>query len=285
MKNFGLRDTGFVGAVAAAATGGGGYSAFVQDWIDRVVLNGGADPSTGTKDAVETFYQGLVSDGIDSKMVSVILMVPDSVIAATTPLFAVSGNDPWTNTGPFTSSQLTINGLKGDGTKYLYSGVIPATHLATNSAGMTLYTYDGVNESSRDMGASDAGYSYMFVCHLSLPGTGMITDCWNTSGRVTAANSAWQGYTSINRDAAGMRVYQANSGTPHYLFGSIGPFGAAFAVFDIYLFCANSGGGPAFPCTKRFSFAAIHQQLSVTESANFYSRIQQFRTDIGGGYR
>ena len=35
----------------------------VADWVDRVVVNGGNNPSNGTKIAMNTFYLALVNEG------------------------------------------------------------------------------------------------------------------------------------------------------------------------------------------------------------------------------
>jgi hypothetical protein len=101
----------------------------VTDWSTRVVANGGALPSQTSIIAMETLRSSLVTQGLTNKIYSLCIFVPDSVIAASTPLIKNKGADPWTNNG-FVSGDLSIQGLKGDGTKWLDTAIVP---LAVNT--------------------------------------------------------------------------------------------------------------------------------------------------------
>ena len=93
------------------------------DWARRVVANGGAFPSQNTINAMETLRLGVIAAGLDTSISSMLVLVPDSAIAASTPLFVGIGLDPWTNHG-FVDGDLTVEGMKGNGSsKYLDSGI------------------------------------------------------------------------------------------------------------------------------------------------------------------
>ncbi len=102
-----------------------------SDWARRVVANGGAMPSQNTIIAMEVLRNSLEAQSLTNKIYTLCIFVPDSVIAASTPLVKIKGADPWTNSG-FVASDLNIQGLKGDGVKFLDTAIIPLA-IATNN--------------------------------------------------------------------------------------------------------------------------------------------------------
>jgi hypothetical protein len=103
---------GFVNRISIS--GGVIIDPVVANWALRVSINGGASPSTNTQIALTTFMQSLYNNNIYSKMISVNCLVPDNLIAASTPLIFIAGNSLWTNHN-FVSGDLTVNGLLGNG--------------------------------------------------------------------------------------------------------------------------------------------------------------------------
>ena len=93
---------------------GGGAGSPVDNWARKVVVAGGAAPSSATKTALKTFYSALNLAGLLPKMVAVNPFVPDNLIASTVPLIWEAGNEQWTNHN-FVAGDLTVNGLIGDG--------------------------------------------------------------------------------------------------------------------------------------------------------------------------
>ena len=63
------------------------------DWAARVVINGGAAPSSGTILALSKFCYCLDGKSLTSSMLGVCCFVPDSVIAAITPLIVGTGHE------------------------------------------------------------------------------------------------------------------------------------------------------------------------------------------------
>ena len=118
----GLFDPAFLGGLA---TGGGGYDADAQDFINRVIA---ADVSAGNtsglevgvQDAYNSFFVGCKADGnLSALKASCILAGARTLNGAVTPL--VSTMPTPTNNGPFVPSDYDREtGLKGNGsTKYL----------------------------------------------------------------------------------------------------------------------------------------------------------------------
>lgn len=259
----------------------GDYLAYT--WSNQVVTNGGAAPSSGSKSAVSTFWTSLISAGIHTKMISVVVMAPDNLIAAITPITKTAGNTPWTNMG-FLSGDLTVNGLISDGTKYLKSGVIPASDYAgDNSAGLTYYR--PVSTAEQKIGCGTANF-ILAMDYISL----VIFDCWNAvGGRLIGGMPAEAGFISGNRtNATSAAVYRASSIAAFSSVlssttqSSIGT--RANAPLEIYAFSTNSGGVASDVVTTRHSFFAIHTGLSAAEAQAFYNAIQALRVAFGGGY-
>src|SRR5206468_1183146 len=106
-----------------------------------------AAPAGASTTAVCTFQAGLVTDGLDSQMIAWNMFDSSNLIASLTPQLVGSGNDPWTNNGPFVSGDLTINGLAGDGlTKYLAPNLVPNTiYISDADCGITIYATTNPN--------------------------------------------------------------------------------------------------------------------------------------------
>jgi len=262
----------------------------VVDWVGRVKLNGGSQPSSKTVTAVNRFYIKLVQNDLLTKMKSVCCLVPDNLIASITPLIRGVGNNPWTNMN-FVASDLTVNGLVGNGTsKYLKTGIIPNSVFSdNNSAGLTLYIHTGGNYESCDIGATDALWTNSFELFVDYSDGYSYFDCYALSGgRISGSNSAWTGFLSGNRTASNATIiYKANSSTAltTVASGSNAPTQVR-PSYEIYCFALDVANALSAPLmsARRLSFAAIHLGLSQAEANKFYSYIQALRTELGGGY-
>ncbi len=268
----------------------GEYDPAIIDWAARVVTNGGAAPSTGTKDALNTFYLGLVSNSLLSKMISVNCFAPDNSVASFTPLIKVSGNDPWTNSG-FIAGDLNIDGLRGHSgsNTYLNTGVVPSTDFS-NSTSVGLTIYNSANNTDLcefDIGCCANPSNSSLTFYHSCGGTDYF-DCYqeDTTGRISGSDSAFLGYVSANRTASNaVAIYKASSGTAHTTVASGSGSAGTRPAFSIYLYTRNRNGSAegAFSI-KRYSFCGIHLGLTSGESSTFFNLIQAMRTSLGGGY-
>lgn len=263
-------------------------------WAARVVVNGGAAPAAATVTALDTFYTGLVSAGLDAKMLAVNCYVPDSLIAALTPLIKGPGNDPWTNMGSFVVGDLTVNGLKGDGVgKYLKTGVIPSGNLTYASLGLSTYLYfSGMPASIVELGAVTSSGTYTVNVMALYANSSTQAFVWDApyavggAGRLTGV-SPGAGYYSGNRTSDTVSLlYFANSSNAHAQLGATNTYNAgadAVPTTEIYAFAMNNGGALSGYSSSRASFAAIHTGLSGAESAALYALVHALRTALGGG--
>jgi len=263
----------------------------VVDWANRVSKNGGQlSSSFSSVRALNNFYNNITASGYISKLKSVVCFVPYDLIAAATPLVKVSGNDPWTNTGPFVAGDLTIGGIKGNAsTKYFKTGCIPNTCFQdTRSCGLTLYITSGSAEALKDFGCNGAGYEPAVLIYPSYDGTCYWDGYYgNGSGRLSGLNALYTGYMSANRTANNATaVYTAKSTVAHtaLLTGTTPLVGAVKPTIEMYFLTGNQAGASNAPSSKRHSFAAVHEGLTIAESSLFFNAIHQMRKEIGGGY-
>jgi hypothetical protein len=263
----------------------------VVDWAERVVTNGASLPAFRTVMAANRFYVQLIKTNLISLMKAVCIFAPDGLIACTVPLIRTAGNVLWTNNN-FIGTDLTIDGLKGNGaTKYLDTALTPSTVLTT-TGGLTVYNTTASNATEQDMGCLagnllDAVEHNAMQVHISVGGS-CVCDAYSdgTSGRVNVANSSWIGYVSLNRTSTTLStVYKGNTAGGHTTVGSNSNNNSAWTApnKNVTVFCGNANDGLFSFSTKRLSFAAIHDGLTAAQSSDFFNAIQNLRGDLGGG--
>jgi len=267
------------------------YSSMVDDWAARVITNGGAAVSAGTKDAVNKFYLGMVTDGLDALMIADLHVVPDNLTAARTPFFKNAGSDPWTNHN-FVAGDLTVNGLVGNGSsKYLETGVNPTSVYASDNDGGYTYYESALSVSLQSM-------RLLAVDNVSAPnrydgldaraggGTtleGAINAAWTSSYTLT---SDYASFCSVNRTASNaVGLYQANSSIGFNTRNTSSAAAGTRVNFQLFAFVWNlNNGTPLFYSAGRASYFGIHKGMNATQAQNYYNRVQQLRVDLGGGY-
>jgi len=263
----------------------------VTDWSTRVVANGGALPSQNTIIAMETLRTSLVTQGLTNKIYSLCIFVPDSVIAASTPLIKNLGADPWTNSGTFVAGDLNIQGLKSDGVKYLDTAIsnnvnvlgtnlgfsVIVTEAATNGPGAVIMNqgYPGGFNTAQGLFPSGSGADQVYM--------GIVT-----AGNFLSTNDLNRvGYLSGNKDGTNTSLYVASPIESHKLLSRASPTGASLfnaAVQTSFAFWltkiqGTNSGGTAF----RLSMACIHNGFTETESSNFWWAVKTCRESLGGG--
>ena len=257
------------------------------DWAARVVINGGAAPSSGTILALSKFCYCLDGKSLTSSMLGVCCFVPDSVIAAITPLIVGTGHDPWTNMGSFVSGDLSVNGLIGDGSsKYLKTGLIGANIFTSiNDFGISLYCATDDTGSTIEVGVNNAGDPSNSTYNLNSSAVDLMT-AWTGPSQIGGSlPGGFHGFhCGTSKVGPGWNLYIANSGTPRQLTGSGTPIGV-LPTIEYYVFGSNTNGalGPT-PSARRISFAAFHHGLTATQITDLFNCTQAMRTGLGGGY-
>jgi hypothetical protein len=271
------------------------------DWANRVVTNGGATPGSTAVNAVDDFLNGLVVDGIAGMIMTAIVYPSDNLTAAITPIIALYGNDPWTNSN-FVSGDLTVNGLAGNTTtKSLATGLVAgstsakslASYLSSTSMGMTVYLYDAPSTAvANGYAIGSGGALNSSQCAIIPNGAGATTIgfLWrfiNVGQDFVQPAQSGAGYYSLNRIAANkLDLYHYSSVYAHASLAtaSVAQSGAIETVQQLLGHAINANGVTAAWYDKRISFMAIHQGLTSAQSAKFALRIQTLRTALGGGY-
>lgn len=258
--------------------------ALATDWASRVVTNGGAAPSDYTVARISDFCGALDAAGLTATIAILNVFAPDNLIAAITPLIKNYGSDPWTNTN-FTSADLTVNGLKGNGTnRYLNTGFIPSAAFVATDCGISLYNTFADIGTGTDFGAN-MGTAYL---HLNVCAAYVVQFGTGTAGNVLNANETLPyglGFTSGNRTAANTVVVYSASST--VAFGTVGTSAAAGVLettYALFSHAMNNGGTPAYYSNKRLSFAAAHHGLTSGQSQSLYNAVQTLRRALGGGW-
>jgi hypothetical protein len=256
------------------------YGPIVDDYRVRLAAAGGAEPSAETLTLLKDFNDAIdLCAGLSAKMIAVNCFVPDNLIAACTPLIANAGNAVWTNNN-FVDADLSTSGLKGNGsTKYLNTGCVPNVVFdSVDNTGVTVYS-DYVNEVKCEMGSSDGTNHQRINWHVF-----STTFAYEHNGDATFGAAGMSGYISCNRPAGvGNQVYRASAGFGgHVLAATSGDAAGSLNNRSLYVFCTNNSGTPSLYCSKRLRFAAVHDALTITQSACFFNAIQTLRTYLGG---
>jgi len=289
-----FRDQPWMGNVRPLAS-------FTLAWAARVVANGGTYPTAGELLAADAYYRGCVTDGIDSMILSDILVVSSSLIGATTPFFHSVGSDPWTNHS-FVGGDLTINGLKGDGTsKYLDTGIITssASPMTATNAGLAAYIHTldttghgysfgvgGVNDSSHFALYYASNIEGIYCWRFQNANTDFVQDSDSAVG-----SFGYRGYSAGMRTAASgsgaLTLYRQNSSiTPikSVISGSSAQTGTTIATYPIVAFALNSLGSISGWIDGRNSYLGVTQGMSAAQVQKHADRVQALRVALGGGY-
>lgn len=270
----------------------------ITDWARRVVANGGAMPSQTSIIAMETLRVSLEAQSLTNKIWSLCIFVPDSVIAASTPLVKIKGADPWTNSG-FASGDLTIQGLKGNGANWLDTAIIPIA-LATNNNNITSNASISVvvTESATNSLAA-------IILDQRFPGgansaIGLFASGGGSNqyycGRTGAANNFIGtndfnrvGYLSGNRSGSNLTLFTASPIESHKLIGTnfqgalfiANAPASSLAFYQTRIEGTNVSSGAA--AYLRLSMACLHDGFTEVESSNFWWAVKTCRESLGGG--
>jgi hypothetical protein len=284
-------------------------SAKVIDWVNRTNINQTAVGtaagvlSMATQCAVETFYEGLVADGLDASMIAMMLYTPDKLAmepvgtsqlaTMRTPFYVGGGADPWQNQGPFAGADLTVNGLIGDAATKCLATLLDPTVMAwtpANNCGVSLYVIDGSSQAGwGELGVNQPSNSAVnLVAFANLSGTSYGELIGFPTGTASGAAPNQSGFYSVSRTAANATsLYFANSVTAFAALGSTAGASAAPPARGMFVHALanqDNGGSPNFFSGRRFSFVAFHLGLSSAQTQKLYNRVQALRVALGGGF-
>lgn len=262
----------------------------VAAWAAQVVTNGGAMPSQATQIALSTYATGAKSTTLWGALDTIWVPVPDSLIAACTPLKKSTGNALWINHN-FINADLSVSGLKGGATKYLETGIILTnTGMHSSAAGASVYCADAPVASGNEytFGCGDSNEE-AFSQFAIIPsnavniGNGFL---WLFNTGTTSWAPVGAGYYTMSRLlATGLRTNFGNSGTPFGLLNStLSGSGVLFGTTPLTVFAINATGAVVANYTKTLSYFSLNIGLDDTTSAQEFNLVQALRTTLGGGF-
>lgn len=265
----------------------------VAEWVARVVAAGGAVPSANTQSASDAFIKSLKANSIFTKVTVANLFVPDSLIAAYTPLIQGAGSASWTNAGPGTGvNDLTINGLKRNlvGSSFLECGILPGAFMVTGSGHGSVYISEGSKVGTQyEWGVGNGAGTNDFRMFGQFNDSVTYTYIFGQLRLLSAPISGGllTGYVCATRTAANRSdLCYASSVTAHSsVANDVGVCATGpDAVNTMKIFADSQGGVVSGNSEKRLSAVTFGTALTVAESALLFNAIQQFRVSVGGGF-
>lgn len=262
----------------------------VTDWRRRVQVNGDPDPAAAVVTAATTFYNGLVTDALTSKMIALNMVAPGGHRTMRTPLIVGPGSDPW-NTTSIQAGAVTASGWfdnPGAVNQSMDTGCKPTTMGWTaSSAGFTFYVT--VNDTANTLfscGVSNAGQTdpiaAMFHNYSGVVPHAQTSYLFNTTNQTSRQLGDITGFVSANRTSTTSHVdYWANSGNAFQALSSEAVVNAAPTQANNFFFGGANVGGSGAASQKHYGFFALHMGLTAAEAQNFFNRIQTLMTAWG----
>jgi hypothetical protein len=265
-------------------------------WRSAVIAAGGGTPSVAIVGAYSDFFYGLDTDGFTYSGVSPDIIFynafyPTSIIGALIPQIDASGV-AWTNRN-FLLADLTVNGLKGNGTtKSIGTGYLAQTYWTDISAGLSAMISLAAAENTYDMGIGGNNLNAQFGLQCNWSDTKSYFECWrfDAPNFITGSPPAspTTGFWCANRTtAAAGAMYFAKTASAIASIGTMAGAQSGAAnmggVFTLELFALNAQGVIGSWSTKRLSMVAGHKGFTLAQATKLFNRSQTLRTALGGG--
>ena len=234
--------------------------------------------SDADKNAINTFYLGLKSDGIYTKMKAMYLPIWGSAASSkwnlvnpldTNAAFRISFATGMT----FSSGGMTSNGTSGYADTWLNS----STDLTLNNTHVSFYSRTNNTLQQVEIGSGTATTNLIqLACNFQ--SVGSFSDQYNVNSRITTPQT----------DSRGLFLGTRTSSAIHKLFkngSQIGTTntsaGGTLVNLKLVLLGSNVNNIVSSYSTKQCSFASIGDGLTDTEATNFYNRVQTLMTYFG----
>jgi len=246
--------------------------------------------SSADKNAINTFYLGLKSDGIYTKIKAMYLPIWGSAAACkwnlvnpldTNAAFRLSFSTGWT----FSSGGALPNGTSA----YADTFLIPNTNLTSNSHHLSFYsrtnnTTTGYELACQSIQASSTQYGYMMLSLYSA-GTSYYQQQTQNTNAITPSEANTLGfYNGTRTSSTSFKAFKNGllRGSNTNIASAIGSY---LAINSIYLSAFNLNNNGVISTigysNRQCSFASIGNGLTDTEATNFYTRVQTLMTYFG----
>jgi hypothetical protein len=236
--------------------------------------------SQSDANAINTFFTGLKSDGIYTKIKAMYL-----------PIWGSASSSKWNLVNPqdtdaayrltfatgmtFTSSGMTSNGTSG----YALTHLIPNTYLTNNNTHLSIYSRTNSSGVYFDIGSGKPTGQY-FDLALNITGN-IYADQYNSStGRITTSNANTQGFYISSRTLS--NVFKLFKNSAQIGTTNTGASTGFTSINDkLAISALNEGGTLKYYTTRQYPFASIGDGLTDTEASNFSNRVNTLMTYFG----
>ncbi len=238
--------------------------------------------STADKNAINTFYLGLKTDGIYTKIKAMYLPIWGSATTCkwnlVNPLDTNGAYRLTFATGmTFTSGGMTSNGTSGYANTYL----IPNTNLTNNSTSFGVYCRTNSDGLIFDCGTQKTTAPTGYMNLLTKYQSELYSDQYDAAtNRIKPPNTDSRGFfQSIRTTSTIFKVFKNNAqlGSTNTNASS----GFSNLIYNFYISALNVNNAPLYYSTRQFSFAYIGDGLTDTEASNFYTRVNTLMTYFG----
>lgn len=233
--------------------------------------------SEADKNAINSFYLGLKSDGIYTKIKAMYLPIWGSAAACkwnlvnpvdTNAAYRLTFSTGWT----FSSSGATPNGTSA----YADTFLKPSTSLVSNSNHLCVYAR--TNQVSNAVPIGSYGDSSTINQLNISTGTGYYYYSGGLSTELYSALADSKGFfvgtTRANNDRKTFRNNTQQASLTTSVF-------TAYSTLNIYIGARNFIGTPSNYTTQQLSFSSIGDGLTDAEENNFYNKVQTLMTYFG----
>ena len=238
--------------------------------------------SDADKNAINTFYLGLKSDGIYTKIKAMYLPIWGSASASKWNLVNPADTNAAFRLTFATGMTFTSNGMTGNGTTgYAITQLVPNTNLTNNTTSFGIYCRTNSDALQYDCGIQRTTGTTGAFNLLTRYSNNLYSDHYNNAtNRILTANTNSQGfYQSIRTTSTSFKVFKNNAqlGTTNTNASS----GFSGLTDSFLIGCLNDTGTPSFYSTRQYSFSYLGNGLTDTDASNFYTRIQTLMTYFG----
>lgn len=241
--------------------------------------------SAADKNAINTFYLGLKSDGIYTKLVAMYLPIWASAAASKWNLVnPADTNAAFRLTFSVGGVTYTSGGIQGNGTTgYADTNLTPSVHMPTslNNMHISVYSRTNVDQVSIDIGSYFlSGIAQNLVLYLKTSNLfyGAVNVDNNNIASTNISNTNSQGFYIGNRTASNV-LNAFKNGTK--TLNKTTPSGVIQNVKTFLLAANNAGASALNYSTRQNCFFSIGYGLTDTEAANFSNRVNTLMTYFG----
>lgn len=229
--------------------------------------------SAADKNAINTFYLGLKSDGIYTKIQAMYL-----------PIWSSATNNKWNLVNPLDTNaafRLTFStgwsfnssGMLCNGASYANTNFNLAAYSSTNH--LAIYSQTNIDDGTNDCGVGSTGNVYVFA--IGLRNSNLIYfQNHETNSFLSATNTDSKGFYINLRNNTSFKGFKNGS-----QIASKTSAGPTSINLNMWIGCRNVNNVGTFYANKRYSFSCMGTGLTDTEASNLSSRVNTLMTYFG----